>query len=237
MSSIHTRRFRRALLATAMAATTAVGTLALPAAGVAAAPASVVSTTGTHARPRVADPIADQAAQALAAIQRYGETGDEGALHTFEQTRDLIAIAVAERLELDPAALQAAWRTADLEHQTALIAALSQLGVWYQRNTSRAGVSFDCSGLTTWAWGQAGFELKDGEQTTPAFIELIRGMWPSNSGRNYTDLLRMRVYAGRPEDDPKSLKLIGNSIGSAATDRVGFSSQTLSARCKLVPAK
>jgi cell wall-associated NlpC family hydrolase len=160
MSSIHTRRFRRALLATAMAATTAVGTLALPAAGVAAAPASVVSTTGTHARPRVADPIADQAAQALAAIQRYGETGDEGALHTFEQTRDLIAIAVAERLELDPAALQAAWRTADLEHQTALIAALSQLGVWYQRNTSRAGVSFDCSGLTTWAWGQAGFELK-----------------------------------------------------------------------------
>jgi len=81
------------------------------------------------------------------------------------------------------------------------------------------------------------FELKDGEQTTPAFIELIRGMWPSNSGRNYTDLLRMRVYAGRPEDDPKSLKLIGNSIGSAATDRVGFSSQTLSARCKLVPAK
>ncbi len=160
MSSIHTRRFRRALLATAMAATTAVGTLALPAAGVAAAPASVVSTTGTHARPRVADPIADQAAQALAAIQRYGETGDEGALHAFEQTRDLIAIAVAERLELDPAALQAAWRTADLEHQTALIAALSQLGVWYQRNTSRAGVSFDCSGLTTWAWGQAGFELK-----------------------------------------------------------------------------
>lgn len=160
MSSIHTRRFRRALLATAMAATTAVGTLALPAAGVAAAPASVVSTTGTHARPRVADPIADQAAQALAAIQRYGETGDDGALHTFEQTRDLIAIAVAERLELDPAALQAAWRTADLEHQTALIAALSQLGVWYQRNTSRAGVSFDCSGLTTWAWGQAGFELK-----------------------------------------------------------------------------
>ena len=160
MSSIHTRRFRRALLATAMAATTAVGTLALPAAGVAAGPASVVSTTGTHARPRVADPIADQAAQALAAIQRYGETGDEGALHAFEQTRDLIAIAVAERLELDPAALQAAWRTADLEHQTALIAALSQLGVWYQRNTSRAGVSFDCSGLTTWAWGQAGFELK-----------------------------------------------------------------------------
>lgn len=160
MSSIHTRRFRRALLATAMAATTAVGTLALPAAGVAAAPASVVSTTGTHARPRVADPIADQAAQALAAIQRYGETGDEGALHAFEQTRDLIAIAVAERLALDPAALQAAWRTADLEHQTALIAALSQLGVWYQRNTSRAGVSFDCSGLTTWAWGQAGFELK-----------------------------------------------------------------------------
>ncbi len=79
------------------------------------------------------------------------------------------------------------------------------------------------------------FELGEGAAAQPAFIELIRGVWPSNSGRNYTDLLRMRVYAGRPEDPEQSLRLIGNSIGSAATDRVGFASETLSARCKLIP--
>ena len=78
------------------------------------------------------------------------------------------------------------------------------------------------------------FELGEGAAAQPAFIELIRGVWPSNSGRNYMDLLRMRVYAGRPEDPEVSLRLIGNSIGSAATDRVGFASETLSARCKLI---
>ncbi|MFN8022165.1 MAG: NlpC/P60 family protein [Acidimicrobiales bacterium] len=160
MSSNPSRRFRRALFASTMAVASGAGVLALPATGALAAPATAAGVSATHGRPRVADPIADQAAQALGVVQSYGETGDASLLETFEQTRDLIAISVAERLGLDPAVLQAAWRSADLEHQTALVAALSQLGVWYQRNTSRAGVSFDCSGLTTWAWGQAGFELK-----------------------------------------------------------------------------
>jgi len=38
-------------------------------------------------------------------------------------------------------------------------AALSQLGVPYRYATSRPGVSFDCSGLTKWAWGMAGVPL------------------------------------------------------------------------------
>ena len=75
--------------------------------------------------------------------------------------------------------------------------------------------------------------LKDSRGAVPVFIELIRGMWPSNSGRNYVDLLRMQVREGKTEDTPGSWKLIGNSIGSADTDRVGFSSTTLSSRCKL----
>lgn len=77
------------------------------------------------------------------------------------------------------------------------------------------------------------FKLGDGEGSRDAFIMLIRGMWPSNSGRNYLDLLRLQVFEGRPKDEPDALKLIGTSIGSVATDRVGFASQSLSARCKL----
>jgi cell wall-associated NlpC family hydrolase len=38
----------------------------------------------------------------------------------------------------------------------AVRAALSQLGVPYAFATMEPGVSFDCSGLTKWAWGQAG---------------------------------------------------------------------------------
>ena len=36
---------------------------------------------------------------------------------------------------------------------------MSQLGVPYRYATANPGVSFDCSGLTSWAWGQAGVSL------------------------------------------------------------------------------
>ena len=41
----------------------------------------------------------------------------------------------------------------------AVQAALSQVGVSYQYDTAEPGVAFDCSGLTMWAWGQAGVTL------------------------------------------------------------------------------
>lgn len=41
----------------------------------------------------------------------------------------------------------------------AVAAARSQLGVPYQFATSEPGVSFDCSGITMWAWGRAGVSL------------------------------------------------------------------------------
>jgi len=41
----------------------------------------------------------------------------------------------------------------------AVAAALSQLGVGYRFATAIPGVAFDCSGLTAWAWGQAGVSL------------------------------------------------------------------------------
>jgi len=76
-------------------------------------------------------------------------------------------------------------------------------------------------------------ELKDGAVTRPVYLELIRGVWPSNSGRNYLDLLRFSLYEGRPEDPPETRKLLGNATGSAATDRAGFTIGNLSSRCKL----
>ena len=42
---------------------------------------------------------------------------------------------------------------------TAVNAAMSQLGVPYRFASAEPGVAFDCSGLTSWAWGQAGVYL------------------------------------------------------------------------------
>ena len=74
----------------------------------------------------------------------------------FENT----AYAVGDRrLEIDAGQLHQAWLVADQPHQIALLSALTQLGVPYRRNASKAGVGFDCSGLTAFAWGQSGVEL------------------------------------------------------------------------------
>lgn len=159
MTTHRSRRIRRAIV-TAALTSVGVSTLALPIATPAhAAPTSSASIAGAAGRARQADTIADQATESLRILQRFSETGSESLLADFDRSRDLVAVSVAGRLGLDAAQLQRAWRSADLEHQTALIAALSQLGVMYRRNTSNPGVSFDCSGLTTWAWAQAGREL------------------------------------------------------------------------------
>lgn len=148
-------RTRRRLAAMAFVAV-GVGTLAAPVADAAPAPAAPIEVSS---KARIADPIADQAGVAFATLGRYVETGDAPSLASYEQQRDDIAVAVAARLGIDPARMQTAWRTADIHHQQALMSALTQLGVPYRRNTSKPGVSFDCSGLTTYAWGQAGYTL------------------------------------------------------------------------------
>jgi hypothetical protein len=64
-------------------------------------------------------------------------------------------------------------------------------------------------------------------------IELLRGMWPSNSGRNFEDLLRLYLYEGDPGDPADASKLVAMSWAGAASDRTGFTSGDFSARCKL----
>ena len=67
-------------------------------------------------------------------------------------------------------AMARAWASADVEHQKALLAALTQLGVPTGRTRRKPGVGFDCSGLTTYAWAEAGVSLprQSGAQITAA---------------------------------------------------------------------
>lgn len=145
---------RRKLHATVLSVALAAGAVTISAASVSAAPAvsapAVVSGS---------DSLAGYANVALGQLVEYSETGSARVLAQFDYIRDAVAAEAANRLGLDPQAMQAAWRAADDEHQMALMAAFSQLGTRYKAYKATPGVGFDCSGLTSWAWGQAGVSI------------------------------------------------------------------------------
>jgi cell wall-associated NlpC family hydrolase len=107
---------------------------------------------------QVATGIATQARAALDNLRWLGLIGDAGA-QSYAMERDALAADVAVRYGVDVAAMQQAWGAADLTHQSALMAALSQIGVRYRTNAGSPSAGFDCSGLTSWAWRQAGVDI------------------------------------------------------------------------------
>lgn len=152
---------RHKVSATLIAAAATLGCAALPASANAApvtTPSAIgVAPSGVAISGR--DGLAAYANAALDAWASYAGTGSTTSLNNFVAIRDAIANEAARRLGLDAGAMRAAWMKADTSHQVALIAAFTQLGTPYRRNTSKPGVGFDCSGLTTFAWGQAGKAL------------------------------------------------------------------------------
>lgn len=117
------------------------------------------------------DPLASTAAAALDAWSTYTTYNDWTSVTTeaelasfaeFVRLRNAIAAEAANRLGIDPARMQAAWVSADRIHQLALLEAFTQLGVPYGHFARKAGVGFDCSGITSWAWERAGFEIPRG---------------------------------------------------------------------------
>lgn len=146
---------RHKVQATILAASIALGCAALPAAASAAphaTPAPSFAKIG-------ADGLAGYANTALDAWVQYSSTGSAEDFAQFGAIRDSVAGEAASRLGLDATTMQSAWRNADDTHQVALLSAFTQLGTRYRRNASSPGVAFDCSGLTSWSWAQAGVEL------------------------------------------------------------------------------
>jgi cell wall-associated NlpC family hydrolase len=141
----HTTR-RRALTAVIAAGIT-IGTLSLP--------GTVDAATAATESPVVAD----SASAALAALERWHETSHPADFVAFRADRERAATTIAAELGVSPDALLAEWEAADEGKQVAMLSALTQLGVPYRSMASKEGVGFDCSGLTTWAFRQAGVEL------------------------------------------------------------------------------
>ena len=117
------------------------------------------------------DPLALVAAQALDAWELYNDVGALTSGTTtvqmeifakFARLRDEVAAGAAAQLGIDPKRMQVAWMSADRNHQLAVLSAFTQLGVPYGHFDRRPGIGFDCSGITSWAWEQAGFEIPRG---------------------------------------------------------------------------
>lgn len=122
--------------------------------GWAAGPAQA-GVAGDHHSPAVVM----SAASALAAQDALAANATAGTLTTYLAARDATADAVAVEMALDPAAVRDAWSRADMPHQTAVLAALTELGKPYRYATSDPERGFDCSGLTAYAWGRAGVAI------------------------------------------------------------------------------
>ena len=161
----------RRVQATVVAAAMIVGCATIE--GEASATVSATSPAAPHVDYGVIgpDPLALGAAQALDAWTLYNDVGASTSTSTsaemaifadFIRLRDQVAREAATQLGIDPARMVAAWIAADRLHQLAVLAAFTQLGVPYGHFARKAGVGFDCSGITSWAWDTAGFEIPRG---------------------------------------------------------------------------
>jgi len=152
-SRVRRRSIRARIAIAAVAGATCFGAITTAGSAASAAPAA------SESRVREDDAVAHIAVTALADLQSYRATGDASTLGQYGVLRDGIATALAGRLGVDPSRMITAWQAADLSHQMALMAAFTQLGVPYRSMASKPNEGFDCSGLTTYAWGVAGTTL------------------------------------------------------------------------------
>ncbi|MFW2334564.1 C40 family peptidase [Ilumatobacter sp.] len=126
--------------------------------GVAVTGAAVGDTAGA-APATTSTVIADAADRAVTALERWRQTQNPADYVWFVRHRDHVASMTESDIDLASGTLRNEWAQVAIPKQHALLNAVSQLGVPYRSLTSKPGVGFDCSGLTIWAFGEAGVSL------------------------------------------------------------------------------
>jgi NlpC/P60 family len=116
-----------------------------------AAPAAVVRAAAPATGP-TSNPVVANAIATLDALR-------SGDVALYQSAMYDLASVVGNTAGIDGLMLIDAWNRADSTRMTVLLSALSQVGVPYRKNSSTPGGGFDCSGLVSWAWSQAGVEL------------------------------------------------------------------------------
>lgn len=144
-------------VASVVAGAAPVGALAVGTVPVAGSP--VNSAPAKRLPDSIEEAISGAAIRALAELNEFVNSGNRDVFDLYRVFADRLAVPVATALDLNVRELQRSWADADLPRQKAIIAGLTQLGVPYRLNTSTPFRSFDCSGLTSYAWGIAGIPL------------------------------------------------------------------------------
>lgn len=124
--------------------------------GVVAGPVLAPGTAAAGHERTSSPTVAAAAERTLVALERWQDDRTPASYVRFAQSRSVVAELLADELGLDAAPLRRAWSGVRVEKQEAVLAAMSQLGVPYDHYASEPGVGFDCSGLTQWAFGEAG---------------------------------------------------------------------------------
>ena len=143
---------RGAVIGLAVTAATVMGTVA-----VGGDTASAIS--GPLPTNAMAPVVTTSARQALQSYDEWVATKDPSDYRSFVWFRTQTAQYAAIELGYAQDDMVEAWASTPPAHQVAVLAAMTQIGVPYRTNMSQEGVGFDCSGITTYAWAKAGFQL------------------------------------------------------------------------------
>lgn len=151
--------FRAATARRALVALAVVALASQPIAASASHGASGATNIDTLKMPgsriRQRNPISVHSVTALNYIQRTENIADP----LYLAARKVVSDEVAAKMGLDPVALDKAWTRAPRDHQIAVLAALTQLGVRYLEGKESPYVFMDCSGLLWYSWRTAGVDL------------------------------------------------------------------------------
>lgn len=143
LTASSTRALRRAAALTlATVLTVCLGLIASP------TPSNALNTPRRPAVAGSVEPIAVAASEALAALWANDSA--------YPDKLAVVVPLTAAAAKVSPKELARAWSSASRRRMIVLLSALTQVGVPYQARMATAGVGFDCSGLTSWAWAQVG---------------------------------------------------------------------------------
>jgi cell wall-associated NlpC family hydrolase len=108
----------------------------------------------------LAPEITTEADLAVAAYETFTASEDLADYLVYAAHRTATARLAARELGYNEFAMIDSWKNSTLDHQRAVLAAMTQIGVPYRTNTSVEDEGFDCSGLTSYAWQESGVELQ-----------------------------------------------------------------------------
>ncbi|MGA7759086.1 MAG: NlpC/P60 family protein [Ilumatobacteraceae bacterium] len=150
--AVSTRRLRRVVVALAATVASFAGAFAF-------APTTASAVMGGLPTNAMAPVVTTSAREALANYDEWVATQDPAAYRSYVWYRTQTAQFAATEIGYPEQEMVTAWASTPIEHQRAVLAAMTQVGVPYRTNTSQEDVGFDCSGLTTYAWAKAGVQL------------------------------------------------------------------------------